>query len=75
MQYLSEQEIGQNNGLPPTVLPNARRRGKGPRHTVFGSRAFYVQADVEAWIQSRTHAASAPDTEVIGNANLEVDHA
>ena len=75
MPYISEHEASQINGLPPNILPNARRRGVAPRHVVFGSRAYYQQADVEAWIQCRTRAASVPDTEVTGNANVGVDHA
>ena len=75
MTYIPEPEASQINGLPPNILPNARRRGEAPRHVVFGSRAFYKQADVEEWIKSRTYDPFAAAAKVANGTEVEVDHA
>ncbi len=50
MRFTPEAEVSEQLGLPPNLLPNQRRAGKGPKHYKFGNKAYYEMEAVEAWL-------------------------
>ena len=60
MDYIPEAEVTEQLGLPPNTLPGLRRSKKGPKWYKFGTKAYYLQEDVDAWVAA---CAQDPSTD------------
>lgn len=54
LDRMNTQRAADYLGLRPTTLNNWRIAGKGPRFMRIGSRVVYRQADLDAYLETRT---------------------
>jgi predicted DNA-binding transcriptional regulator AlpA len=59
MRLLTGQEAATLLGVKPKTLETWGWRGFGPRHVKIGKYARYIEADVLAWIASRSRTSTS----------------
>lgn len=62
MALLTPKEAERKTRLTMATLAKARCTGRGPPFVKLGSRVFYDEADLDAWIQARKRRSTAEYT-------------
>ena len=61
MRFLSKKQVSQKIGLSRTEIDRKEAAGKFPKRVQVGYRVFWVEKEVESWMQrlidNRNHAA------------------
>jgi hypothetical protein len=52
-KYLSQERAAVVIGVKPPTLAAWRHFGKGPRYIKIGRQAFYLEADIEVWMDAQ----------------------
>lgn len=67
MRFLSKKQVSQKIGLSRTEIDRKEAAGKFPKRVQVGFRVFWVEEEVEGWMQRlierRNHAAPDRDRE------------
>ena len=67
MRFLSKKQVSQKIGLSRTEIDRKEAAGKFPKRVQVGFRVFWVEEEVEGWMQrlidNRNHAAPDQDRE------------
>ena len=58
---LTAEQAGAYLQINPRTLANWRSLGRGPRFVRSGARAFYRQAELDAWLDAHTFAHTAEE--------------
>lgn len=68
MRFLSKKQVSQKIGLSRTEIDRKEAVGKFPKRVQIGFRVFWVEEEVERWMQKliekRNHAAPDQDREM-----------
>jgi predicted DNA-binding transcriptional regulator AlpA len=52
-RYLSQEEAAVLIGVKPPTLASWRCHGRGPRYIKIGRQAFYLESDIETWMDAQ----------------------